>query len=113
MSFLSNGFILSLGTVLQRSCGYSCLHFAAGNDNVDLFSFIIENVKEKNPRANYKEFGITPLHLSAFRGKLEICKIIIENVVDLSCLDEKYRGQTPFEYARSNNQLEILDGIFC
>ena len=45
--------------------------------------------------------------MAAYTGKLEICKIIIENVVDLSCLDEKYRGQTPFEYARSHNQLEI------
>ena len=64
-------------------------------------------MKEKNPRAKHKEFDITPLHLAAFTGKLEICKIIIENVVDLSCLNEKYRGQTPFEYARSYNQLEI------
>ena len=87
--------------------GDSCLHIAARKNNVDLFSFIIKNVKEKNPRAKHKEFDITPLHLAAFTGKLEICKIIIENVVDLSCLDEKYRGQTPFEYARSHNQLEI------
>ena len=64
-------------------------------------------MKEKNPRANYKKYDITPLHLAAYTGKLEICKIIIENVVDLSCLDEKHRGQTPFESARSNNQLEI------
>ena len=87
--------------------GYSCLHLAARNNNVDLFSFIIENVKEKNPRAKDKKFDITPLHMAAGTGNLEICKIIIGNVFDLSCLDETYRGKTPFDSARSTNHLEI------
>ena len=87
--------------------GNSCLHIAACADNIDLFSFIIENVKEKNPKAKDKDYDRTPLHIAAYTGKLEICKIIIGNVVDLSCLDEKCRGETPFDSARSNNMLEI------
>ena len=89
----------------------TCLHAAAYYNNVDLFGFIIEKVKEKNPIVNIftwsKGYEQTPLHLAAAEGNLEICKIIIANVGDLSCLDEKYWGKTPFETARERNRLNI------
>ena len=89
----------------------TCLHAAAYYNNVDLFGFIIEKVKEKNPIVNIftwsKGYEQTPLHLAAEKGNLEICKIIIANVDDLSCLDEKYCGKTPFEAARDRRHLNI------
>ena len=89
----------------------TCLHAAAYYNNVDLFGFIIEKVKEKNPIVNIftwsKGYEQTPLHLAAAEGNLEICKIIIANVGDLSCLDEKFCGKTPFEVARERNHLDI------
>ena len=88
----------------------TCLHTAVHYNNVELFRFIIENVKEKNPAVNiysYKDAKQTPLHLAAAKGNLEICKIIIANVGDLSCLDEKFCGKTPFEAAREKNHLDI------
>ena len=98
----------------RYSSGSTCLHFALYSNQVDLFTFIIENVKEKNPKAQSKCYDLTPLHVAAKNGNLEICKIIIANVGDLSCLDEKsYHGhgycggKTPFELARAQNHLEI------
>ena len=90
----------------------TCLHAAAYYNNVDLFGFIIEKVKEKNPSVNSftpprKDYEETPLHLAAAEGNLEICKIIIANVGDLSCLDETYCGKTPFETARDRRHLNI------
>ena len=90
----------------------TCLHAAAYYNNVDLFGFIIEKVEEKNPSVNIfkpqqKGYDQTPLHLAAAEGNLEICKIIIANVGDLSCLDEKYWGKTPFEAARERNRSNI------
>ena len=90
----------------------TCLHVAASLNNVDLFGFIIEKVKEKNPSVNIftpqrKGYDQTPLHLAAAEGNLEICKIIIANIGDLSCLDEKYNGKTPFETARDRRHLNI------
>ena len=90
----------------------TCLHVAAKFNNVDLFGFIIEKVKEKNLIVNLftpqqKDYDHTPLHLAASAGNLEICKIIIANVGDLSCLDEKYCGKTPFEAARDRRHLHI------
>ena len=98
------------------SSGLTCLHNALLSNQVDLFTFIIENVNEKNPRAQGRYYDATPLHMAAEKGNLEICKIIIANVGDLLCLDEKcYRGtpghgcgdRTPFECARARNHLEI------
>ena len=92
----------------------TCLHTAAYYNNVDLFGFIIENVNEKNPAVKpyiympqEKDSEQTPLHLAAAAGNLKICKIIIANVGDLSCLNEKYCGKTPFEYAREKNHFDI------
>ena len=88
----------------------TCLHAAAYYNNVDLFGFIIEKVEEKNPSVNEpqrKGYDQTLLHLAAAEGNLEICKIIIANIGDLSCLDEKYYGKTPFETARDRRHLNI------
>ena len=105
---------INLITNHKNSEGYTCLHLAACCNNVDLFGFIIEKVKDKNPKALPKAVGerydsVTPLHLAAMYGNLEICKIIIANVDDLSCLDEKTSfGHTPLFGARVNDHLDVF-----
>ena len=80
-------------------------------------------MKEKNPIVNIfpppqKGYDQTPLHLAAAAGNLEICKIIIANVGDLSCLDENYSGKTPFEaaqkkYAKSMKKIVGRSEVAC
>jgi hypothetical protein len=100
---------INLITNDKNSVGYTCLHLAACSLNtVDIFSFIIEKAKDKNPKALGEKYdSVTPLHLAAWCGHLEICKIIIANVVDLSCLDDKWQDQTPSDAARVNGYLDI------
>ena len=104
---------INLITNHKNSEGYTCLHLAASSNNVDLFAFIIEKVKDKNPKALPKAVGeqyqsVTPLHLAAGSGNLEICKIIIANVDDLSCVDDKSSfGHSPLFLARVNNHLDV------
>ena len=100
---------INLITNQKNSLGYTCLHLAACSmNNVDIFSFLIEKAKDKNPKALGENYAsVTPLHLAAWCGHLEICKIIIANVGDLSCLDDKWRDQTPSDAARANGYLDI------
>ena len=100
---------INLITNQKNSVGYTCLHIAACSmNNVDIFSFLIEKAKDKNPKALGENYAsVTPLHLAAWCGHLEICKIIIANVGDLSCLDDKWRDQTPSDAARANGYLDI------
>ena len=107
---ISNDKINPLTNYFTTNHHETCLHTAVHFNNVELFRFIIENVKEKNPAVkvyNWEDSKQTPLHLAAKNGNLEICKIIIANVGDLSCLDEKFCGKTPFEVARERNHLDI------
>ena len=86
-------------TSYKNSAGFSCLHFAVLSNQVELFGFIIGKAINKNPN------GL--LHLAASSGNIEICKIILAEVGDLSCLDEKCSGQTPLDFARESNHLDI------
>jgi hypothetical protein len=86
-------------TSYKNSAGFSCLHFALLSNQVELFGFIIEKAPNKNPNAL--------LHLAASSGNLEICKIILAEVGDLSCLKEKCSSLTPFDFARETNHLDI------
>ena len=45
--------------------------------------------------------------MTASSGNIEICKIILAEVGDLSCLDEKCAGLTPSDFARESNHLDI------
>ena len=86
-------------TSYKNSAGFSCLHFAVLSNQVELFGFIIGKAINKNPNRL--------LHLAASSGNIEVCKIILAEVGDLSCLDEKCSGQTPLDFARESNHLDI------
>ena len=60
----------------------------------------------KNPKNNV---GSTPLHLAAQSGHLDICKIIIDNIDDVS--PEDNNGRTPLYIAAQNGHLGIFKFI--
>ena len=68
----------------QNIHGWTPLHCAADEDNLEVCRLIIKNVEDKNPSAND---GQTPLHLAAERGFLEICRLIVETVEDKNLFD--------------------------
>ena len=60
-------------------------------------------VADKNPAA---ACGGTPLHFAACMGRLEMCKVILENVNDKNPVDNN--GKTPKDIAKKYNDLEIV-----
>ena len=44
----------------------------------EVFKIIFEEVEDKNPRDC---LGMTPLHVAAQRGHLDICKIIMQEII--------------------------------
>ena len=59
-------------------------------------------VTDKNPGT----YGRTPLHFAASMGRLEMCKLILENVNDKNPVDNN--GKTPKDIAKEYNELEIV-----
>ena len=85
---------------------WTCLHYAAVFDRLDVFQYISENVSNINPKAKgdwRKE--VTPFHLAAQYGNFEICKLIIDAVEDLSPRD--HDNCTPYDYARRKGYSDI------
>ena len=46
---------------------------------LDIYKLILKNIQEKNPKNNH---GTTLLHIAAEIGFFEVCKLIMENVID-------------------------------
>ena len=98
---------INLITNQKNSVGYTCLHIAACSmNNVDIFSFLIEKAKDKNPKALGENYAsVTPLHLAAKNDYLEICKLIIDNIGENNPSDN--HGTTPLHHAAKNSNLEL------
>ena len=86
--------------------GNTFLHFAALQDNPEFhklaFYSVLNGLKNKNP-TNIE--GLTPLHIIAQKGNLEICQFIIESVEDKSPKD--CRGRTPLHFAAIEGHLSV------
>ena len=67
---------------------------------------IIDNFSGKNP-VSTKEYGsgVTPLHLAASDGHLEVCKLIMEKLTDKN--PGTAHEQTPFHWAARSGQLAV------
>ena len=59
---------------LKGKDGWSLVHSAAQAGNFEIYQFLVKDelFENKNPRTNV---GITPLHLAAKNGHLEICRL--------------------------------------
>ena len=81
-SIVSNKIIknLAIGLCMLKepfkSEGSAPLHIAAGIGNSELFQFILENSKDKNPKHVRNEDN--PLHWAALAGHTDICRILLE-----------------------------------
>ena len=62
----------------------------------------METLVTKNPGNNN---GRTPLHLAAFKGKSEVCTLIMENLEDKNPGDNN--GRTPLHEAAYNGHLKV------
>ena len=61
----------------SNAAGSTLLHWAAENENVDLFQSIFKEVQDKNPK---DKNGQTPLHFAARNGQMVICEMILKEV---------------------------------
>jgi len=69
--------------------------------------FLIENHHNNNP-AN--DFGITPLHVASEKGHLQVCKLILEPMIDKDSKFEHPRnlfGDTPTHFSAQNGHFEV------
>ena len=64
----------------------------------------MENNSDKNPE---NADGITPLHLAAEKGNLELCKLIVQNVTDKSPLN--HNQETPKDLAYQNGHMHLYE----
>ena len=105
--------------------GFTPLHHAAKNGYVSICQLIIENVVDKNPSSdsvlsywdaisfNYPTSGVisglTPLHLAAYNGHYETCKLFLEKIEE-KCPWDVYVG-SPLDMAAKKGHLKICELI--
>ena len=95
--------------------GSTPLHDAAECGNFEVFRFLFENSRNKNPRSerigpNKETNGWTPLHFAASRGHLEICKLILKHVKNKNPMNSAQ--QTPAMLAKKSGHREVLQLFF-
>ena len=81
----------------------SVLHYAALNNNLEVYKMIIHKIKDKNPS---NSVGYTPLHFAARHGHFSIAELIVNNIEDLNPRND--RGQTPFDCAIVHKDIQKL-----
>ena len=64
----------------ENDNGFTPLHEAAKNGNLNICQLILKNIKEDNPMN--KSTGVTALHMAAENGHFDICQLIINNIAD-------------------------------
>eukprot|EP01119_Soliformovum_irregulare_P011858 TRINITY_DN3019_c0_g1_i2.p1 TRINITY_DN3019_c0_g1~~TRINITY_DN3019_c0_g1_i2.p1 ORF type:complete len:426 (-),score=98.80 TRINITY_DN3019_c0_g1_i2:25-1302(-) len=87
--------------------GWTPLHaaFSRLNPPAKIVRLIAE-MAPKNVNTAWSYDGMTPLHLSAFRGNIEGCRILLDHGADMYAQDHK--GQCPYEITSCHNTLQIL-----
>jgi len=82
-------------------------HLTSAFGFINSFKFICEKTKDYNPQNNngcsYE--NVTPLHIAAWKGHFNICKLIVENITDCNIQDS--HGKTPLEIAVYHGHFEI------
>ena len=79
------------------------LHIVAHVGNTLLYRKIMRFSEDINPKNGRP--GMTPLHMAAFNGHIEICKIIIDKIVDKNPKDNS--DWTPLHKAAGNGHVEV------
>lgn len=84
--------------------GFTALMAAVQSQNVVLLTTILEHRAEVDACTNFD--GRSALHLSAGRGDVELCRILIDASSDPTLKDK--RGNTAVDKARENNHDEVV-----
>ena len=71
-------------------------------ESLELYRRLLKICGDKNPADNR---GRTPLHEAAYYGHFDLCKLILENVLNKNPLDNE--GKTPFHYAAERDNVKI------
>ena len=89
----------------QEKNGWSPLHIAAMNDNLELTKLIIKS-NGNNVENQYQKdkHGYTPLHFAVRNRNVQLCNIFLANTGDNS---PGYVGGTPFHFAANLGNMEI------
>ena len=81
---------------------------AADMGGVDVFTFLLEKAEDKNPIIA-THFNWTLLHRLAKQGKSEMCRLVVEKVVNKNPVDNN--GTTPYHIAAINNNVELCRSL--
>ena len=76
-----------------KNCGNFCtsdLHLAALTGQTEIFKILLEEtfICKKNLETPSFDLGVTPFHLAAKKGRLEICRVIVEKIGNPSTKDK-------------------------
>ena len=82
---------------------WSPLHIAAAQGHLEFCKYIIEKIKDPNPKR--RKDGITAFHVAAHNGCKEICELMIDNLEDKNPADNF--GMTPFHSASKNGHFDV------
>ena len=66
---------------------------------------MLQNLPDKNPAAESSK--VTPLHYAAEYGHVEVCKLIMENVMDKNPMDSLPYPSTPLSRAVAHEKSEV------
>ena len=72
-------------------------------NKLDVCQHFLENLNDKNPTTKSKEW--TPFHFAADFGQLEVCKLMIQNGVNIDSTSKK--NETALHMAARNGHLDV------
>lgn len=84
--------------------GFAPMHWAALNSDKSFVELLFK--KGASTIIINKENGKTPLHMSAFNGRYETSKFLIDNGADINAKDNN--GFTPLDYAKKYGNNQVL-----
>ena len=87
--------------------GWTWLHRAADENEVEAIGLLIEAGANVNARENH---GLTPLHYAAFRNAVEAIESLVKAGADIKAR-EKEGGCTPLHSAARNNAVEAIESL--
>jgi len=68
----------------KKKDGTTCLHIAAGTNDIHLMDFIFKNLPNKKELVNRKNSdGWIPAHMAAFLNNFDSLNLLLENGADL------------------------------
>jgi|GEM_PF-6266658 len=97
----------------QGRLGYTALHHAVEQNQINLVEFLLRekniNIALEVEESKQDQIGGLPIHIAAYKGHIEILKMLIKADKDMETIDEyEYCGYTPLHEAILNYQFEAV-----